>query len=533
MADVFNFNGASIIAPGFLLRSTVSANRVLQLLPFGTICMVGASDGGLGSGAAYRFTDITVAQRILRSGPLLSALQTAASLGGASGFVAVTAGTKTAAHLTVTAGASTGLLSAGDAGAYTNQFAYKVQAGTVSPAVAVTFKYIDSTGAVNYIGGLGTKYDGILSLNQLIAVMAADSLMTPQIGTGFLPIFTLSLTTGTGITALTITSGFVTLSGGTGGGTQTLAFADYQQAIDSLIDVPFDIGHLVGAYDGPSQAYADGQAQQVATLGYLRSWVHQCQVSGASATQTKVQNSAAVVASGTAAAAALNSRRSSMCAQQVLALNVATGQSTLVDGAWVYAGLLALIGATGPNGPSSPLTYEYPATVASVDYQVLRTTGDMDLAVAGGLVVFERVNYNGLGSVRIVQSVTTQPNDASGNPWYFAEVSVQRCSDALQANIKGALESNNPKVIGTGATPMSLVYALTVVYDLLQQALNDNWIVSFSQASISITPVGTTGNDFIVAYGANPVLPINHLGLDQTFEPFQVPVSIGGTVNGN
>jgi len=530
MASVFSFGGATIVAPGFLLRSTVSANRVLQLLPFGTICMIGPSEGGLGNGTAYRFTDLVLAKRVLRSGPLLNALQTAGSLGGSSGFVAVTAGAKSPSAAVIAATApGTATLSSGDNGTYTAAFQYRIAVPGTTSGFAITFKYIDQNGATNLIGGPGTIYDNLLDFNALAAAMAKDSLVTPAQGTGFQPIFKLSVATN-GIP--TATAGFVSLAGGTGGASQVLAFSDYKTAIDSLIDIPFDIAHLVGAYDGPSQAYADGQAQQVAALGFLRSWVHQVSVPGANAAQTKPQNSAAVTAAGVAAAQALNSRRSSMCSQQVRALNLATGQSPFVDAAWVYCGLLALVGATGDNGPSTPITYEYPTTVSDIDYPILRTTKDVDTAILGGLVVFERVNFNGLGSVRVVQSVTTAPNDASGNPWYFAEISVQRGSDALQTNIKAALEGSNPKVIGAGALSRSLTHAITVVRDILENAVTSAWIAGFSVASISITPVGATGNDFIVKYGANPVLPINHIGLDQALEPFQVPVSLGGGVNG-
>ena len=37
----FTFNNRTIVAPGILVRSSIGAQRVLQLLPFGVIAMVG------------------------------------------------------------------------------------------------------------------------------------------------------------------------------------------------------------------------------------------------------------------------------------------------------------------------------------------------------------------------------------------------------------------------------------------------------------------------------------------------------------
>jgi len=631
----FTFGGTTIVAPGFILRSTIGTQRVLQLLPFGTICGVGASDGGLGEGTVYIFSNIQQAQQVLRGGPLLNFLQTAVNVGGASGIVGCVAGTKVAAsldvaggtanhasgtitiagtwvpatddatvvigghsttydtvsgdttnpliaqhiaealqanplvaavatfevisnviHITAIEAGSPGELSltcstasslgtitasaadlafgavsatflAGDEGLWTNAITVKFGTGSTS-GFYFQMTYPDPiSGQTQTIGGPGSAFDNLASLTALETAMLANSLITPAAGTGYQPLLSL-VVAADGVPA---NAGPTNLTGGLGSGAQVLMDADYETAIDELIDVNFDIGHLVGCYDTPPQLAADQQAQDLYPLGYLRTWVHQCQTS-ASPSQTKLQNSLAVVNSGVAAAQAINSPRSSMCAQQLNVLNPATGQFAFLDAAWVYVGQIALDGATGANGPATPITFDYLATAADVDYQVLKTTGDQDNAILGGLVVFERVSTAGPGSVRVVQSVTTAPNAPQGGPWIFAELSVQRVSDALLANVKGTIEQAVPKAIGGGNTVKTQAYVLSIVRDILELALQQGWITNFDPASISIVPSGTIGTDDIVSYSAAPTLPLNHLGVSQTLIPFQAPVSVGGSVNG-
>ena len=43
----FTFAGTTIVAPGILVRTIIGAQKALALLPFGTICFIGASDGTL------------------------------------------------------------------------------------------------------------------------------------------------------------------------------------------------------------------------------------------------------------------------------------------------------------------------------------------------------------------------------------------------------------------------------------------------------------------------------------------------------
>ncbi len=632
----FTFAGTTIVAPGFILRSTIGTQNVLQLLPFGTICMVGAADGGLGSGTVYIFNNIQQAQQVLRAGPLLNALQTAANVGGASGFVACVAGTKTPATLDISTGtadhasgtitvggtwvggtdvanvtidghettydtvsgdttnaliaqhlasaiqansmldglvtvtvnanvitvtavaegtegeysftatktSASGTLTAssatlafadvvsatfesGDAGTWNNSITVAFATGTTS-GFMTTFTYPDPiTGQTQTIGGAGTAFDNLASLVALQTAMEANSLITPAVGTGYQPLLTLAVA----VDGVPANMAATPLSGGTGSGAQSLTNTDYETAIAELIDVSFDLGHLVGCYSSAPQVAADQQAQLLYPLGYLRTWVHQCQTS-ASPSQDKIQNSAAVVSSGVAAAQALNSPRSSMCAQKLNVLSPQTGQFTFVDAAWVYIGQIALDGATGANGPATPITFDYLATAADVDYQVLKTTGDQDRAILGGLVIFERVSTAGPGSVRVVQSVTTAPNGSNGSPWIFSELSVQRVSDALLANVKAYVEQASPKAIGAGNTVKVSAYILSVVRDILELALQANWITSFNPSSIAIGPSGTNGTDLVVSYSAAPTLPLNHLAVDQTLIPFQAPVSVGGSVNG-
>ncbi len=632
----FTFAGTTMVAPGFILRSTIGTQRVLQLLPFGTICMVGASDGGLGSGTVYIFNSITQAQQVLRGGPLLNALQVAANVGGASGFVACVAGTKTPATLDVTSGtadhasgsvtvggtwvggtdvanvtidghevtydtvsgdtttaliaqhlgaaiqndatvgplvnvsvtgsvititavvegatgeytltvsktSSSGTLTAsgstlvyagavaatftaGDEGTWTNGITVKFTTGSTSGFCA-TFTYPDPiSGQTQTIGGPGSTFDNLASLLALQAAMLANSLITPAVGTGYQPLLSLAVT----IDGVPANMAATPLAGGTGSGAQSLVNSDYEHAVDELIDVSFDIGHLVGCYATAPQVYADEQAQTLYPLGYLRTWVHQCTTS-ASPSQTKLQNSEAVVNSGVAAAQAINSPRSSMCAQKLNVLNPATGQFGFVDAAIVYVGQIALTGATGQCGPATPMTFDYPSIAADVDYQVLKTTGDQDRGILGGLVMFERVSTSGPGSVRIVQSVTTAPNDSTGQPWIFAELSVVRVSDALLANVKGYVEAAQPKNLGNGNTVKVQSAVLAEVRDILEAALSSNWVTAFDPASVTIGPSGVNGTDNVVAYSAAPTLPFNHLAVDQTLIPFQAPVSVGGTVSG-
>jgi hypothetical protein len=676
----FAFGGNTIVRPGILVSSVIGAQQVLQLLPFGTIAMVGASDGGQGDGTIYSFNDLPSALRVLRSGPLYDALQRAANVGGASGFVAVVAGTKTPATLaltgvasgatlprsvtmtpasmanivdgdqlyldygtgnseevTVTAvtgttftaevtnphaagftvknnpsGDSSGTtteaitssgsaqavtvtslgdiavgdqvtidtagnaetvtvtaigsgefsaiftknhadgvayaivpvnttvataitgpvtpaatLTSGDQGTWNNGITYACAAGTTS-GVAVTLSYPDPiSGQQIYVGGPKTAFDNLTTYSQLAAAILANNVLTPPAATGLPAIVTLTVTAD----GLPGTLAKTNLAGGTGNGAQTLEFTDFKAAIDGMINVNFDIGHLVECYDDATQAYADAQATLVQGYGRLRRWIHQVQATGASASNIKTVNSEAVANALIGAASSLGSIRSSVFAQQVAVTDPNTGTTTFVDVAPLVVGLAALKGATGANGPATPLTYETIPGALAVDYPVLDTTGDTDNAILAGGCVIEQVGFGTSAIVRIVQSVTTAPVDSSGNPWIFAEFSVVRVGDALLANCIAACNTANPKVIGGGNTVATQQAALADVRDVLELALKDTWITNFDPSSLSIAPTGGQGTDDILSYDAAPTLPLNHLGIAQTLLPFQGPVALGGTVN--
>lgn len=313
----------------------------------------------------------------------------------------------------------------------------------------------------------------------------------------------------------------------------TLVTQDWKTAIDVVASEPFDIGHLVGCYDAAAQAYFDGQAQTQAPFGRLRRLIHQASVTGASSGNSKQVNSTAVTNSGVSAANALNSYRSSVCVQQLLRQDPRSGANVWTDGAVLAVGLAALKGATGAWGPATPLTYEYVPNVLDVDYPVLDDTGDTGTCIKNGVWIFERVGRAGVpGSVRVVQSVTTQPNDANGNRWSFSEFSVVRVSDALLANVKATVEATSPKAIGAGNTIKTAGAIIAEVVDVLELALEAQWITTYDKTSIQITPSGQSGTQDIVKYSAAPTLPLNNLGIDQTLIPFQVTAAVSGVING-
>jgi hypothetical protein len=404
--------------------------------------------------------------------------------------VAVVAGAKTGASLALGSSPVVAELASGDQGTWTNQIAISIIAGTTSGKFAAIISYPDPlSGATVYIGGLNTPFDNLSVYSDLAKAIAGNTILTPPAATGLPAIVTLTVTTDGAITALAKTN----LAGGTGSGAQALAYSDFKTAIDSMIDVDFDLGHLVQCYDLPSQAYADGQAITVSTFGRLRRFIHQVQVSGASSGQLKTVNSEAVANALIGAATDLNTIRASVVAQQVGYTNPQTGLAELVDAAPLIIGLASLKGATGANGPATPLTYEFVPGAVSVDYPVLRTTNDVDNSILAGGIVLEQVGTGSNASVRIVQSVTTAPNDANGNPWVFAEFSVVRVSDALLANCIAALEAGAPKTVGGGNTQAVMQAALADVRDVLEDALESTWITNFDPNSITIFATGSTG----------------------------------------
>lgn len=529
MADLFSFAGRSIVAPGILMQSNVGSSQLFQLLPNGVLAFFGGSAGGNGNGTVYTFQSLAVAQRLLRSGPLLNAINNAGRIGGATGFVAVVIGAKTNAALTVTGvGSASATFTSGDQGVWTNSISVEFIAGSASGTVAALFSYPDSNGNIVYIGGQGTSFDDLTSFRALQAAMLANTLMTPPASTGLPPVVTMTINADGQPSQLATTL----LTGGTGDGSATPNFAQVKAGIDATISTPFDIGHLVGVYDEASQAYADEQATMLAPYGNLRRWIHQVQVPAASAANSIVTNSEAVANAGIAQANMINSIRSSVVCQQIGYQNPNTGVVGFSDVAPFLCGMAALLGATATWGPASPLTFEYIPGALGIDYAVLANTGDRDLAISNGVWLIEQVGTGGNASVRVIQSVTTAPSNENGAPWIFSEFSVVRVSDAVLANIKVAVTESAPKTIGGGNTVATMNSILADVRDVLEDALEDGWITSFDPASISIYTTGQTGMDDIVNYDMAPTLPLNHLGINQNLLPFSASVALSGQVNG-
>jgi len=515
----FTFAGTTIVAPGILVRTIIGAQKALALLPFGTICFIGASDGGLSNGTVYHFTDYATAQRVLRSGPLLKAIQSAINGGGgAGGFVCVVAGVKTAATLAL--GSANATLTSGDTGTWNNSITYTAVPGTTS-GFAVTLTYPDPTSGQTFaLGGPGTIYDNLATYSALRAAILADSVATPP--APFVPIVALTVTTDGPIVAASTTP----LAGGTGGGATVPAYADVKAALDALDEVAFDIGHLVGIYDAASQAYANGKAQAHEIYGYLQRWIHQVRVPGANAANLKAVNSSEVANAGIAAASAMNYYRANVVAQQVYAYDPNTGSYGYVDLAPMLCGLAAYIGATGQWGPATPLTHCFLATAADVDYPVLRTNGDQDRAITGGVILVETIGTPAPGNVRIVRSVTTQPiNPATGITWVLSEFSCLRSADAVLANVKAEIDTTSPRAIGGGNTNGVINSLIAGVVNILELAIDNQWIIGYDPASITITPAGTIADADLIAYSAAVTPPLNYVGVSQTLLPFQASLS--------
>lgn len=525
----FTFDGKTVVAPGILVRSVIGAQTALSLLPNGTLLFLGASDGGKGGGTLYRFPagSTNSIKKVLRGGALYNAIMAAANV-GAGDIIAVVAGTKTAASAAINGTTAAGNLAAGDFGSWTDQISFQVSNGSTS-GFQIVFTWPDPvSGRTITYGGASTAFDNLADLNALQAAMLADPIITPPAATGLPAILTLTVTTN-GVPA---NSSNTFLSGGTGSGSDVLGYSDVQAALDQIDDVAFDIGHLVGIYDAASQAYADAKATAHEDFGLLQRWIHQVQVPAANAGNTKAVNSAAVVNAGIGRASSLNSKRSNVCAQQFSIFDPGTGTYTKIDAAPVVCGLAALVGATDKWGPASPLTHVYLPNVADVDYPVLKVNGDQDRAISGGVMIFETVGNPAPGNVRCVQSVTTAPNDANGNPWQFAEFSCVRAADALLVNVKAEVETASPRALGGGNTLGTMNAIIAKVVNVLESALDAGWIVGYDKGSISIGTTGSTGSDDLVSYNAAITPPLNHLGVTQTLLPFQARVSLGGQVNG-
>jgi hypothetical protein len=583
----FSFGGVTLYRPGILATSSFGTQRILQLLPTSTICMIGAADGGQGGGTVYQFSDTGIMQQVLRSGPLPQALLDACNIGGVSGIVAVVVGTKSSASLSLNSGAA--ILSAGDQGAYTNAFTVTIATGTSGKAV--TFTYTDPSGATNTYGGIGTAFDNLTNYSDLQAAMLADPLITPGPSTGYAPLFALNVVTdgaianlstanlagGTGTsgyvnttvaaspapsatgcslvnaanvsvgsvliinavksTVLTITGNaitFATRAVPVAGNTVTsLAASDYTAGVDALATTAYDVGHAVQCYTPSVWSYWDAAVTQQAPYCRWHRLIHQVFVSGLSQADTKVQNSEALANAGVTAATGLNSIRSSVCVQQLLIQDPATGGSRLQDGAVMAIGDAALQGATGQWGPATPLTADPIATALNCPYEVLDTTGDINRCEINGVFLFENFGQPGSpGSVRIIHSLTTSPSAPSGVPWLFREFSVVRVSDALLANVKAQVETSTPKTIGAGNTVKTMASVVADVVDVLELGLDAGWITQYDPASIIIAPTGNLGTDDIVKYSASPTVPLNHLGIAQNLLPYSVTVSTSGVVNG-
>ena len=523
MANAFTLGGATIYAPGVLVRSTIGANRVLQLLPFGTIMFAGASDGGVGEGNVYTFFSYADAQRVLRGGALLDAINDAIDGGGASQFIAVVLGTKTSAVLDL-AGASSAaaVVTAGDQGAWTNGIEVAVVAGTTMDTFALIVTYVDALGNTNVIGGPGTDLDNFTLFSEMASAIAANAVLTPNDGVTP-PIIVLTVTTD----GAPVLHALAPLAGGTGNGAYTPLFADVQAGLESLVDVAFDIGHLVGVYDLPSQAYFDEFCASNEPFGRLQRQVAQCVPTGVSPTYTKAVNSAAVRAYGVARAAAIDSKRTSVMAQRIYKLNKATGVYGYRDMAPTICGIAAGVGATGAWGPATPLTYEILPNTTNVDYPILDQTGDRDAAVRGGLFALERIGAGVSTQARIIQSVTTFQTTPGGSQNDWAEFSIVRVSDALLANMKAAAESAAPKAIGGGNDIKTMNGILADCQDVLELGIDQRWVTGYDPASVQITIEESDGD--LLTYSAAPTRPLNHLGIDGTMLPYQATVALSSS----
>ena len=527
----FTFNGVTVVAPQVLVKTAIGQQLALQLLPNGVICFLGAADGGEGSGAYYNFNDTNAPKTLLRSGPLLDAILNAAQLGASAGFVACVVNSKTQASYTLTgAGPISATITSGDYGAWNNLITVQTSTGTNAGTFCFTLTYPDAYGNTNVVGGLKSSFDNLADLNGLAAAITNNSLLTPPAATNLPPIISIEVTSNG---APTNTMGAVNLAGGTGAGTDTITLEEVTEGIDELQDVPFDIGHIVGGYNPDMWAYADEKgAQALETFGNLRRWIHQFVPTGVSPNQNKIQNSEALANSGIGAAAGLNSKRSSVIGQKIKNYNPSTGLSTFTDAAPLICGLASYQGATDQWGPSSPLTKVAIPTAIDLDYVCLVTTGDVDRAILGGVWLLERVGrVPGLGGVRSVQSVTTAPTDSTGAPWPFAEFSIVRGSDAVLANVKGAIEGQSPRAIGGGNTPKAMASIISDVVNVLELAKDNNWINSYDKTSISIATIGTGGDADSVQYSIVPVPPLNHIGITQTLLPFTASLAASGAVS--
>jgi hypothetical protein len=522
----YTFGGTTVVAPAVLTNSVISSQQVLSLQPLGVPLFIGAATGGvpiINGGKPYIFNRLQDAQAVLRSGDLFDAITAFTAGGGGTQIVACVAGTKTQSTLTLNgASGAQATVTSGDYGAWTLGIAVQVISGTTSGTFALVVTYPDPiSGQIFTVGGRGTSLDNLATYSAMAAAVAANPVITPPSQFNIPPLITITVVQD----GTPVAQGPSNLTGGTGTGTQSLGLTDISPCVDATIDIPYDLAHLVKVYDSSSQAYATAQAGQVAVYGRRRRWVHQITASGASPSQSKAQNSIAVSAALITAATALDAVRASVVAQKIQVINPISGAFVYCDAAPYIIGMASYYGANGANGPSTPLTNKPIPGAFTVDYPILRSTGDMDRAILAGGMPLEAQGIPGNQIVRVVQSMTTQPNNPNtGQPWAFGEFSVVRGSDAVLVNVKSAVEE--ALSLGAGNTPKLMAGIMAEAVDVLELAKDAAWIVDYDKSSVSIQTVGTGGTDDELDYSIIPVYPLNHLGVQQTLLPFNTSLQL-------
>lgn len=211
----------------------------------------------------------------------------------------------------------------------------------------------------------------------------------------------------------------------------------------------------------------------------------------------------------TALATSLSSHRIVLVYPEIVNLyNSLTGQTFQASGCYVAVALGALLSSLPVN---TGLTQQQVSGFAGLPQNEITamTPSFMNgLAAEGTTIVFQ--NWNGALLCR--QGLTT---DVSGIN--FSEISMVRQADALKILIQ--LGVQNLGLIGSPITATTVATVQTAIMGLLEQAVNDAVIVSWTNLTVA-EQVYPSGNPTVIAvtFSYAPALPLNYITVTMSID---------------